>query len=212
MDTVPGNLLVISAPSGAGKTSLVHALVAQMDDIAVSISHTTRLCRANEKNGEDYFFVGEAKFREMVQQNEFVEHAEVFGNLYGTAHAAIQKSLDSGTDLLLEIDWQGARSICRTHPRARTIFILPPSATALRERLIGRGRDDAQVVEERMRAASNEMSHFNEYEFLLVNDDFDRTLDELSVIVRACRLNTESQRRRLSPDIENLIASEGAIC
>ena len=143
----------------------------------------------------------------MIARGDFIEHAEVFGNLYGTSQSEIQKMLDNGFDLLLEIDWQGARSIRQSHPRARSIFILPPSGAALRERLLGRAGDDPDVIEKRMQAAVSEMSHYAEYEFLLINDDFERTLDEFCVIIRACRLSTDSQRVRLASTLDQLMAS-----
>ena len=143
----------------------------------------------------------------MIARGDFIEHAEVFGNLYGTSQSEIQKMLDNGIDLLLEIDWQGARSIRQSHPRARSIFILPPSDAALRERLLGRAGDDPDVIEKRMQAAVSEMSHYGEYEFLLINDDFERTLDEFCVIIRACRLSTDSQRARLASTLDELMAS-----
>lgn len=211
MESRPGNLIVISAPSGAGKTSLVHALMKHMDGIRASVSHTTRARRPGENDGEDYFFVDEPTFREMIAGNKFLEYAEVFGNLYGTSNKQIQLVLDNGTDLLLEIDWQGARRIRETYPGSVSIFVLPPSEAALRERLVGRAGDEAVVIEQRMQAARSEMSHFAEYEFLLVNDDFDVALEELCAIVRACRLKTALRRRALGPDLARLIASGDAV-
>ncbi len=211
MDPRIGNLIIISAPSGAGKTSLVQALIACMDDISASISHTTRPCRPSETNGEDYIFVDEVTFRQMITAGDFLEYAEVFTNLYGTSQAQIQRTLSNGTDLLLEIDWQGARSIRRAFPNAVSIFILPPSTAALRERLIERGGDDPRVIEQRMQAAIGEISHFCEYEFLLVNKDFDKALEELCAIIHACRLKTAIQRQRLGPDLGGLIAPANAL-
>jgi guanylate kinase len=211
MDKIPGNLIVLSAPSGAGKTSLVKAVIERLDRVAASVSHTTRARRPNEVDGRDYFFVSTSEFEDMIARGDFIEHAEVFGNLYGTSQSEIQKMLDNGVDLLLEIDWQGARSIRQSHPRARSIFILPPSDAALRERLLGRAGDDPDVIEKRMQAAVSEMSHYAEYEFLLINDDFERTLDEFCVIIRACRLSTDSQRARLASILDQLIASAATI-
>ncbi len=211
MSPVHGNLFVVSAPSGAGKTSLVQAVITQLSNVAASVSHTTRARRPNEENGKDYFFVGEDEFREMISRDEFIEYAEVFGNLYGTSKAEITRLTNQGTDVLLEIDWQGARSIRRSHPDTRSIFILPPSNMTLRERLIGRAGDDPQVIEQRMQAAVGEMSHYEEYEFLIINDDFERASQEFAVIVRACRLSTENQKRTLGVALNKLIASEDSI-
>lgn len=207
MPSSTGNLIVISAPSGAGKTSLVQALIGRMDGISSSISHTTRVRRPTETDDEDYFFVSDSTFRKMIANGEFLEYAKVFGNLYGTSKTQIQHRLDAGVDLLLDIDWQGARIIRQAYPDAISIFILPPSEAALRERLVGRGDERPTVIEERMRSANSEMSHFEEYEFLLINDDFERALDELGGIIGACRLKTASQRRHLGPDLGGLIAS-----
>jgi guanylate kinase len=211
MPPVHGNLFVVSAPSGAGKTSLVQAVITQLSNVAASVSYTTRARRPNEENGKDYFFVGEDEFREMISRDEFIEYAEVFGNLYGTSKAEITRLTNQGTDVLLEIDWQGARSIRRSHPDTRSIFILPPSNMTLRERLIGRAGDDPQVIEQRMQAAVGEMSHYEEYEFLIINDDFERASQEFAVIVRACRLSTENQKRTLGVALNKLIASEDSI-
>ncbi|MDP6183323.1 MAG: guanylate kinase [Gammaproteobacteria bacterium] len=211
MDRDIGNLIVISAPSGAGKTSLVRAMVASTDAVSTSTSYTTRSRRAGETEGEDYFFVDKEAFRQMISNGDFLEHAEVFGNLYGTSRAQVQRSLDNGIDLMLEIDWQGARNVRRVFPEAVSIFILPPSKEVLRERLIGRGGDNLQVIEQRMEAAMSEMSHFGEYEFLVINDDFDQALEEVCAIVTACRLKTAVQRRRLRPNLAGLMASADAL-
>lgn len=211
MEPNRGNLIIISAPSGAGKTSLGGALIARMDRISASVSYTTRACRPAEADGEDYFFVDQAAFRQMIADGDFLEYAEVFGNLYGTSKTQVQRMLDKGIDLLLEIDWQGARAIRRAYPEAASIFILPPSKRALRERLVGRGGDDPVVIEERMQAAMSEMSHCGEYEFLLVNDDFDRALGDLCAVVHACRLKTGTQRRRIGPDLSGLLASSDGL-
>jgi guanylate kinase len=207
MPSTQGNLFVISAPSGAGKTSLVRAVSARLDTVASSVSHTTRSRRPNEEEGKDYFFVTESGFRNMISGGNFIEHAEVFGNLYGTSRAEIDRLTSNGVDVLLEIDWQGARSIRKSHPLARSIFILPPSLAALRERLVGRAGDEPHVIEDRMNAAVSEMSHYAEYEFLVINDDFEQAQDEFTTIVRACRLSTENQKRALAGSLEKLIAS-----
>ena len=211
MATNPGNLIVISAPSGAGKTSLVQALIKRMDNLSASVSHTTRVCRPNETEGENYYFVSKDDFQQMISRDDFVEYAEVFDNLYGTSRAEIQRMLNKGVDLLLEIDWQGARSIRQSHPEVHSIFILPPSQAALRQRLVGRGGDRPEIIEQRMQTAVGEMSHFEEYEYLLINDDFDQAVDELSLIIRACRLKTDPQRRRYKPNLKLLLASVDTI-
>ena len=211
MNSNSGNLLIISAPSGAGKTSLVNSVIARMGNIAASISHTTRTCRPGERDGVDYFFVDEAEFEKMIQAGDFLEHAQVFGNLYGTSFKQIHRTLDTGQDLLLEIDWQGARSIRSSYSDAVSIFVMPPSEAALRERLVGRGMDGEEVINQRMQAAMSEISHYREYEFLVVNDDFERALEELCLIVSACRLKTASQRNRLSDSLGRLMASADTV-
>ena len=147
----------------------------------------------------------------MIEAGDFLEHASVFGNLYGTSQAQIRRTLDTGKDLLLEIDWQGARSIRAAYPETVSIFILPPSEAALKERLIGRGMDDREVIDRRMQSARGEISHFGEYEFSVVNDDFEQAFDELCLIIRACRLKTSSRRRRVGSLTGELIASESAV-
>lgn len=183
-------LFVVSAPSGAGKTSLIHTLVGGIDGLRVSVSHTTRGMRPGERPGVDYFFVDVPAFEDMVVREEFLEHARVFGNLYGTSRVEVDRALAAGQDLVLEIDWQGARRIRAIYPQVITIFILPPSIAELRKRLEARGEDRAEVIERRMQEAAAEMSHYAEYEYLVVNDDFARAADDLRAIVRASRLRT----------------------
>lgn len=211
MPAQPGQLFVVSAPSGAGKTSLVNALIETTDGIAASVSHTTRDQRPGETDGEDYFFVDRAEFSRMVDADEFLEHAEVFGNLYGTSKAQIRRTLDSGLDLVLEIDWQGARRVRALHPDTVSVFILPPSEDTLRERLVGRGRDDPATIEARMQQARSEMSHYAEYDYLLVNDEFATALEGLRAIVLASRLKAPAGRDRLNPVVARLLASAGAV-
>lgn len=187
-------LFVISAPSGAGKTSLIHALVSSTDSISVSVSHTTRDMRPGERNGVDYFFVDVPSYDKMVARDEFLEHAHVFGNLYGTSRPGVDRALAAGCDVVLEIDWQGARRIRILYPQAVTVFILPPSIAELRKRLESRGEDRLEVIERRMREAAAEISHHPEYEFLMVNHVFETALDDLRAIVRATRLRTALQR------------------
>ena len=211
MSERPGQLFVVSAPSGGGKTSLVNALIESTEGISASVSHTTRGQRPGETEGEDYFFVDVSEFQRMAAAGEFLEHAEVFGNYYGTSKAQILRTLDSGLDLVFEIDWQGARSVRALYPDTVSVFILPPSEAALRERLIGRGRDDPATIEARMQQAMSEMSHFPEYEYLLVNDDFAVALEGLRAIVLASRLKTKLGRARLSPMVASLLASSDAV-
>lgn len=211
MSARPGQLFVVSAPSGAGKTSLVNALIEATDGIVASVSHTTRDRRPGEQEGVDYFFVDRDEFARMADADEFLEHAEVFGNLYGTSKAEIRCTLDSGLDLVLEIDWQGARRVRALYPDTVSVFILPPSEATLRERLVGRGRDDPATIDARMQQAMSEMSHFPEYEYLLVNDDFAVALEGLRAIVIASRLKTNVGHARLGPVVADLLASADAV-
>lgn len=201
----PGHLFVISAPSGGGKTSLVRSLIESTDDLCVSISHTTRPRRDGDRDGIDYHFVDVAEFESMVAAGEFVEHATVFDNRYGTSRAAIETHINNGIDVILEIDWQGARSIRATMPDPISIFILPPSITELERRLRARGDSDDNVVR-RMRDAVSEMSHYGEYEYLVINDDFDRALDALRAIVLASRQRQAVQRARHRNLLAGLVA------
>lgn len=179
-----GNLFVLSAPSGAGKTSLAKALVGALPDLAFSISHTTRPPRPGEEDGVDYYFVDEAQFQEMIEGGMFLEHACVFDHRYGTSRAAVERLLAAGKDVVFDVDWQGARAIKQQMPQAHTIFLLPPSREALVERLAGRGQDSRKVIERRMRAAVSEIKHYREFDYLVVNDDFAAALEDLKAIVR----------------------------
>ena len=192
-----GTLYIISAPSGAGKTSLLKALIADRDDIVVSVSHTTRAIRAGEKNTIDYHFVDKDSFLSMVESSAFLEHAKVFDNYYGTSQQHVEQQLLQGLDVILEIDWQGARQIRKLFPDSQSIFILPPSLEALKERLEGRAQDDEQVIARRMKEAVNEMSHYAEFDYLVVNDDFNDALQDLSSIFKAHRLRQLQQERNL---------------
>jgi guanylate kinase len=188
-----GTLYVVSAPSGAGKTSLVKGLYARLDGLTVSVSHTTRARRPGETPGEDYFFVDHAEFKAMIGQGAFLEHAQVFDHYYGTAQATVEAALSEGRDVILEIDWQGARQVREMMPDCRSIFILPPSRHELQARLSGRGQDGPEVIERRMADAISEMSHYGEYDFLVINDDFETALAELCAIVTTHRLSTPHQ-------------------
>jgi guanylate kinase len=179
-----GRLFVIAAPSGAGKTSLVRALMQREPALRFSISYTTRARRPNEVNGRDYFFVTQDEFAAMAARGEFLEHARVFDNSYGTARAQVQDSLDAGQDLILEIDWQGARQVRAALPECVSIFILPPSRAELERRLRGRGSDAEDVIQRRLRDAASDMAHWAEFPYVVVNDDFERALQELQAIVQ----------------------------
>lgn len=184
---MPARLFVISAPSGAGKTSLISALLKQVPGLGVSVSHTTRPMRPGEVDGVNYHFVDVPTFQRMVEVGDFLEHARVFDNLYGTSRRSVDSALAAGKDVVLEIDWQGARRIRVLYPTAVTVFIAPPSIAALRARLEARGQDAAEVIDRRMQAAEDEMSHAPEYQHVVVNDDFGSALATLVAIVQAVR-------------------------
>jgi guanylate kinase len=203
--TSTGTLYTVSAPSGAGKTSLVNALIERCGGLQVSVSHTTRPMRPAEKEGVNYHFVSENVFVDMLDRAEFLEHAQVFGNLYGTSRIWLEKQLERGFDVILEIDWQGARQVKLLLPETQSIFILPPSRQALQERLSLRGQDDPGVIEGRMNAAVAEMSHYVESDFLVVNKDFDQALDQLQCIVASQRLRTARQQEILPSMLQNLL-------
>lgn len=177
------NLFIIAAPSGCGKTSLVKALLENSKNLAVSVSHTTRKPRKGEIDGENYHFVSNETFEQMISNNDFLEHAEVFGNMYGTAKTNIYEKLDSNINIILEIDWQGARQVRQNMPEVISIFILPPSKNVLLERLTTRGQDDKATISERMENSEKEMSHYNEFGYLIINDQFDSALNNLKAII-----------------------------
>jgi guanylate kinase len=201
-----GSLFIVAAPSGAGKTSLVNALVAQQADIALSISHTTRAARAGEVDGKDYFFVTQQQFIAMQGEGDFLESATVFDHSYGTSSDAVFEQLKAGTDVILEIDWQGAEQVRRNYPESTSVFILPPSKLALEQRLRGRGQDDDSVIARRMRDAENEISHYIEFDYLIVNDDFDVALSELVSIISARRHSMAIQKALQVPLLKTLLA------
>jgi guanylate kinase len=178
-----GKLFVIAAPSGAGKTSLVRALMQRRPALRFSISYTTRAQRASEQHAHDYFFVDKPQFERMVAAGEFLEHARVFDNYYGTSRQQVEQLLDEGQDVLLEIDWQGAQQIRRALPECRSIFVLPPSRAALEQRLRGRGTDSDEVIARRLRDSLADLSHWSEFDYIVVNDDFDRATEDLEAIV-----------------------------
>lgn len=191
-----GNLFVISAPSGAGKTSLVHALLNINPEIRLSISYTTRDPRPGEHDGKDYHFVSREEFLAMVKRGEFMESAEVYGNLYGTSQTWISQENAQGHDVLLEIDWQGAAQVRRLFPDCVSIFILPPSMEALEQRLHGRGKDNAAVIAKRMAAAREDVAHVAEYDYVIINDNLNVALRELNAVVLSARLTCTKQLSR----------------
>ena len=190
------NLFIIAAPSGCGKTSLVEALIKKTKNLCVSVSHTTRPPRPDEVNGINYYFVSINEFEEMIKNNAFVEHATVFDNHYGSSTKLIREKLDEGVDVILEIDWQGARQVKENMPNAISIFILPPSNEALLGRLKQRAQDDEITINKRMSDAQNQMQHFNEFDYLVINDDFNSALNDLNLII--CRPEKASERFNLS--------------
>jgi guanylate kinase len=191
-----GTLYTISAPSGAGKTSLVKALVESVDNIQVSVSHTTRFPRQGEKNGVDYHFVDENTFMDMVEKTLFLEHAQIFDYYYGTSQKEVFQLLARGIDVILEIDWQGAQQVRRIHEDSVGIFILPPSLEALERRLRARGKDSEEVIARRMRKAEDEMSHYIEFDYLVINDKFSSALKDLQTIVECQRLSHRVQTQK----------------
>ncbi|MBN6714709.1 guanylate kinase [Pseudomonas capsici] len=206
-----GTLYIVSAPSGAGKTSLVKALIDDSEknsgqQIRVSVSHTTRAMRPGEVDGVNYHFVDRAEFQRMIEHGDFLEQAEVFGNLYGTSQSHLQQTLDEGHDLILEIDWQGAQQVRKQMPHARSIFILPPTQQALRQRLTNRGQDSDEIIDARMREAVSEMSHYKEYDSIVINDDFAHALEDLKAIFRANRLSLQHQEEKYSHLFNELLA------
>jgi len=200
-----GTLYTVSAPSGAGKTSLVKALVDSDSGVTVSVSHTTRAMRPGEAHGVNYHFVERAEFLEMLERSAFLEHAQVFDNYYGTSKEWVQETLAGGHDVILEIDWQGAEQVRRLLPDTVGIFILPPSQEALRERLTGRGQDDDSVIERRMAQAIDEMSHYVEADYLVINDDFDHALAELRAIISAQRSRLSRQQQQHTALLQALL-------
>lgn len=204
----PGNLFILSAPSGAGKSSLITALLKQQSSRAmqVSVSHTTRDPRPGEVNGEHYHFVSVDEFKEQISDNSFYEYAEVFGNYYGTSEVAIDAQLAQGIDVFLDIDWQGAQQVRMKKPEVTTIFISPPSRDELASRLRGRGQDSDEVIASRMAQAKSEISHYQEFDYVIVNDDFDQALADLTTIVNNQRLKRSQQATEHQQMFEQLLA------
>ena len=200
-----GQLLIVSAPSGAGKTSLIKALMEQDQRVEVSVSHTTRPQRPGEVQGVNYFFISTETFHEMREAGAFFESAEVFGHFYGTSLTQLEARLSDGADVILEIDWQGAQQVRKLLPDSAWLFILPPSLRALKARLQARGQDAEDTIEIRMRAARDEMSHWDEADYLIINDQFDSALEALQALVRSLRLRTGQQQSVLQNLIEDLL-------
>ena len=201
-----GSLFIITAASGTGKTSLVKQLVATTNDLAVSISHSTRKPRPGEIDGQHYHFVSREIFADMIKQGEFLEHAEVFENYYGTAQSTVEFMLSNGLDVILEIDWQGALQVQKLRPDATTIFILPPDRQSLRQRLSNRGQDSQEVIERRLAGSVNEMPQYVNFDYVVINDNFDVALAELKSIIIANRLTLAKQQERHAGRIEQLLS------
>lgn len=201
-----GSLFIITAASGTGKTSLVKQLIATTNDLAVSISHSTRKPRPGEIDGQHYHFVSREIFADMIKQGEFLEHAEVFENYYGTAQSTVEFMLNNGLDVILEIDWQGALQVQKLRPDATTIFILPPDRQSLRQRLSNRGQDSQEVIERRLAGSVNEMAQYVNFDYVVINDNFDVALAELKSIIIANRLTLAKQQERHAGRIEQLLS------
>jgi len=201
-----GTLLILAAPSGAGKTSLVRALVKSDPLVTVSVSHTTRPSRPAEVDGRDYHFVSTEQFEALVKAGALLEHAWVFGNRYGTSRAAVERELERGLDVILEIDWQGARQVRELFAGVVSIFVLPPSRADLRNRLASRGQDGDAVIERRMAEARSECSHWGEFDFVVVNGQFDDALADLVAVVRSLRLHRSRQEHRLAGLLDDLLS------
>lgn len=204
--TNKAKLYIIAAPSGTGKTSLVDALVNHSNDLQLSISHTTREKREGEKEGEHYHFISHDKFKKMMAEDAFLEHAEVYGNCYGTSREWVAKTLAHGRGVILEIDWQGAKQIRQQFPGAMSIFILPPSRQALEKRLRLRQQDNEATIQRRMQVLKDEVVHYNEFDYLMVNDDFNHALHELKDVVHHAKTQTDEDRRCYIDLVESLLA------
>lgn len=199
-----GKLFVVSAPSGAGKTTLVNAIVDRLPSLRLSVSHTTRPRRENEVDGRDYHFVSREQFQQLVAEDAFLEHAEVFGNCYGTSRESVQDLLDQGFDVILEIDWQGAELVRQRMPACRSIFILPPSAAELERRLRGRGTDSATVIARRLAQSRSDIAHWHDFDFVIVNDQLDRALQELEKVITGKGDSSRARRPGLNEFADSL--------
>jgi len=199
-----GNLYVIAAPSGTGKTTLVKALVDAIPKLTVSISHTTRPKRHNETHGINYYFVSEAEFNEMIAHHDFLEYATIFDNLYGTSKKWVEKTLQQGIDVILEIDWQGHQQIKKLFPHAIGVFVLPPSLEILQQRLIKRNQDNSAIIAKRLADTKRAVSHLPDFDYVVVNDQFDLALKDLSMVIQAGRLLRTAQIAKIAPLIQEL--------
>ncbi|MDQ8040167.1 MAG: guanylate kinase [Rickettsiella sp.] len=202
---IPGTLYIISAPSGGGKTSLVNALLESVSNLEVSVSYTTRATRPGEKEGIDYHFIDEIHFKRLIKEKKFLEHAIVFGYYYGTSLNWVTKKIEAGIDIILEIDWQGAQQIREKMPESIGIFIIPPSWEVLEKRLTLRAQDEETVIKKRMADAKAELTHFDEYDYLILNENFSNALADLNAILRVRRLRSGIQKRELAPLLETLL-------
>jgi len=206
-----GTLFIVSAPSGAGKTSLVRELIESLDGIQVSVSHTTRSRREGEVDGVNYHFISVPEFEAKIADSDFFEYAKVFDNYYGTSRQAVQSLLDAGQDVILEIDWQGAQQVRQQLSSAVSIFILPPSRSELERRLASRGTDEHAIIARRMRDAVSEMSHYDEYDYLVINDDFTTALQELQSLVISRRLTRAAMQKRHAPLLDALLSQAPSV-
>lgn len=204
MTNATGNLYVVAAPSGTGKTSLVKALIESLPYITVSISHTTRPKRPAEAHGVNYYFIAETEFRDMIAKGEFLEYANVFDNLYGTSRKWVQETLARGLDVILEIDWQGAQQIQHIFPDCISIFILPPSLQVLADRLLHRNQDSSGVIQQRLADVREATSHISDFDYVIMNDDFDQALHDLKIIVEAGRLLQSRQTKQFAKLLDEL--------
>ena len=205
---IHGTLFIIAAPSGAGKTSLVKELLKKIDNLSVSTSYTTRQPRKNEVDGKDYHFIEEKKFKDLINKDFYLEYAIVFGNYYGTSHFSVKSELETGKNIILEIDWQGMRKIKSVGLTLTSIFILPPSYRTLRERLLNRNEDNIKIIDQRMSAAIEEISHYNEFEFIIINDDFEETLVKLEEIIGNPMTNSCRQSAFFDNFIEQMMVQK----
>ncbi|MBU0656857.1 MAG: guanylate kinase [Gammaproteobacteria bacterium] len=206
MNTPTGQLYIVSAPSGAGKSSLLNALRGRVQDVVVSVSTTTRQPRPGEQDGVHYHFTNAETFRQQVADGNFLEYAQVFDNYYGTSRLSVNALLESGKDVILEIDWQGAQQVRERAENVISIFILPPSVEALQTRLRGRGQDSEETIQRRMRDAQSEMSHYPEYDYIIINDEFEFALEELACIFRSERLKLARQKQHQQPLLDALVS------
>lgn len=200
-----GSLYIIAAPSGAGKTTLVRVLTESLPNVTVSISHTTRNRRPNEKDNEDYYFITKPEFEALIAHGDFLEYATVFNQLYGTSKSMVEQTLNDGTDVILEIDWQGHQQIKKLMPDCISIFILPPSLDILRDRLVKRDQDHPEVIEERLKDVRETVSHLSEFDYVVINDDFTRALHDLKMIIESGRLATQRQMAKHRELITSLL-------